>query len=248
MGIESALLRRMQSSPPILSTAPWQAAPGRLPAGLRVYAIGDVHGCAGRLATLHARIAADWAAEPAPQALVIHLGDYVDRGTDTPGVLRLVAGPPPIPGARSVVLRGNHEAMMLDALAPGASPATQALWQANGGRATMLSYGGTVPREDIALLEGMGLSCREGDYLFVHAGIDPREPLDIQDEHEMLWIREPFLSWPKRLGFVVVHGHTPAPAPEVRAHRIGIDTGAVGGGPLTCLVLQDDCLRFITDR
>jgi serine/threonine protein phosphatase 1 len=222
-----------------------QPAPGHLPDGLRVYAIGDVHGCAEHLAQLHALIAADWAAAPAQEAAVVHLGDYVDRGPDSPGVLRRVAGPPPIPGAASIALYGNHEAMMLDALAPEASPDAQFHWQANGGRATMLAYEGTVPEADMQILRDLRLFWQAGDYLFVHAGIDPRKPLAAQTEHDMIWIREPFLSWPGPLEAVVVHGHTPVSAPVVRASRIGIDTGAVGGGPLTCLVLEGDGLRFL---
>jgi serine/threonine protein phosphatase 1 len=230
----------MSSSPPL------QVAPGRLPPGLRVYAIGDVHGRDDLLARLHDAIAADWAAAPAARAAVVHLGDYVDRGPDSPAALRRAAGPPPIPGAESVALRGNHEALMLDALAPGAPAAAQFLWQMNGGRATLSAYRGHVPEEDREILRGLALSWRAGDYLFVHAGIDPRKPLDAQAETDLTWIREPFLSWPGPLGVVVVHGHTPAPRPEVRPHRIGIDTGAVGGGALTCLVLEEDGLRFLS--
>jgi serine/threonine protein phosphatase 1 len=231
------------SSPPRL-----QAAPGRLPPGLRVYAIGDVHGRDDLLARLHAAIAADWAAAPAARAAVVHLGDYVDRGPDSPGVLRRIAGPSPIPGAESVMLRGNHEAMMLAALAPGASPNAQVHWQFNGGRATLAAYRGPVPDRDLELLRGLALSWRAGDYLFVHAGIDPRKPLEAQAEDDLIWIREPFLSWPGPLEAVVVHGHTPEPEPVVRPHRIGIDTGAVGGGALTCLVLEEDGLRFLAVR
>ncbi|RKK04583.1 serine/threonine protein phosphatase [Pseudoroseomonas wenyumeiae] len=230
----------MSSSPPL------QAAPGRLPPGLRVYAIGDVHGRDDLLARLHASIAADWAAAPAARAVVVHLGDYVDRGPDSPGVLRRIAGPPPVPGAESVTLRGNHEALMLDALAPGAPAEAQFLWQLNGGRATLAAYRGHVPERDREILCGLALSWRAGDYLFVHAGIDPRKPLEAQTETDLVWTREPFLSWPEPLGMVVVHGHTPAPRPEVRPHRIGIDTGAVGGGALTCLVLEGDGLRFLS--
>jgi serine/threonine protein phosphatase 1 len=223
-----------------------QAAPGRLPPGLRVYAIGDVHGRDDLLARLHAAIAADWAAAPAERAAVVHLGDYVDRGPDSPGVVRRIAGPPPIPGAESVLLRGNHEVMMLDAIAPDASPEMQFLWQANGGRATLAAYRGPVPEQDRQVLRNLSLSWRAGDYLFVHAGINPRKPLEAQSEKDLLWMREPFLSWPDKLEAVVVHGHTPAPEPEVLPHRIGIDTGAVGGGALTCLVLEGDGLRFLS--
>ena len=220
-------------------------APASLPPGLRVYAIGDVHGCARRLAMLHAAIAADWAAAPAGRAAVVHLGDYVDRGPDSPGVLARIAGPPPIAGAESVALRGNHEAMMLAALAPGASEAVREHWMMNGGRTTLRAFGGTVPDEVLAQLAALPLSWQAGGYRFVHAGIDPRRPWAEQQEEDLLWVREPFLSWPEALEAVFVHGHTPRPEPEVCGHRIGIDTGAVGGGALTALVLEGGGLRFL---
>ncbi|MCQ4159614.1 serine/threonine protein phosphatase [Roseomonas sp. GC11] len=225
-------------------------APGRLPEGLRVYAIGDVHGCAGRLAALHARIARDWQARPAPRCAVVHLGDYVDRGPDSAAVLDLLLGPGPVPGAEAIPLRGNHEAMMLAALTAGPGSSAEEHWLWNGGDATLASYGAqdagfAPPPAHLALLRGLPLSWEMGDYLFVHAGIDPRRPLAAQGAQEVLWIREPFLSWPRPFPRVVVHGHTPCRAPELRPNRIGIDTGAVAGGPLTCLVLEADRLRFL---
>ena len=221
-------------------------APGRLPAGLRVYAVGDVHGRDDLLAALHARIAADWAAAPAPTAAIVYLGDYVDRGPDSAAVLERIAGPPPVEGAETVALKGNHEAMMLDALAPGAPQQAMTLWLWNGGQATLRNYPEGVPERHMALLRGLRLTWEAGDYLFVHAGIDPALGLEEQPEMTLLWIREPFLSWTGPLPRVVVHGHTPSMAPEIRANRIGIDTGAVGGGPLTCLVLEEDGLRFLS--
>jgi serine/threonine protein phosphatase 1 len=222
-------------------------APGSLPPGLRVYAIGDVHGCAARLAALHAAIAADWDLLPAGRCAVVHLGDYVDRGPDSAGVLKRLMQPPPLPDAETVLLRGNHEVMMLDALAAGPGTAAEDLWLSNGGRATLRSYGPAGPPEaHLALLRATTLSWQAGDYLFVHAGIDPRRPFSLQREQDLLWIREPFLSWPHPLERVVVHGHTPSRAPELRRHRIGIDTGAVAGGPLTALVLEADMLRFLS--
>ncbi|MFC3123982.1 metallophosphoesterase family protein [Pseudoroseomonas globiformis] len=226
------------------------AAPARLPDGLRVYAIGDVHGCCGRLTALHAAIAADWRVAPASACAVVHLGDYVDRGPNSAGVLTLLDGKGPIPGAHRILLRGNHEVMMLEALAAGPGTAAEDFWLHNGGRATLASYGATdaalrLPRSHAALLEGLTTSWQAGGYLFVHAGINPRRPMDQQDEHDLLWIREPFLSWPMPLPAIVVHGHTPARRVEIRQHRIGIDTGAVAGGALTALVLEADGLRLL---
>ncbi|MXP63620.1 serine/threonine protein phosphatase [Roseomonas sp. M0104] len=226
------------------------AAPGQLPAGLRIYAIGDVHGCAARLGTLHAAIADDWASRPATHCVLVHLGDYVDRGPDSAAVLERLCGPGPVPGAQEVVLRGNHEAMMLDSLAAGAGTAAEDLWLWNGGDATLASYGArdasfAPPAAHRALLERTLFSWQAGSYFFVHAGIDPRRPLESQRSQDLLWIREPFLSWPRPLPMIVVHGHTPSRAPELRGNRIGIDTGAVAGGALTCLVLEGERLRFL---
>ncbi|WP_135468425.1 metallophosphoesterase family protein [Crenalkalicoccus roseus] len=231
-----------------------QLAPGSLPPGLRVYAVGDVHGCAGRLAALHARIAAHARARPARRVALVYLGDYVDRGPDSAGVLDLLLRPAPVPGAEVVTLVGNHETMMLDACDPRAHPGAMPFWLDNGGQETLASYGvdpgdprlaEALPAAHLALLRRCPLRWAAGDYLFVHAGIRPGVPLDRQDPFDLLWIREPFLSWEGELPMVVVHGHTPSPSPAVRPHRIGIDTGACYGGDLTCLVLEEQRLGFL---
>ncbi len=186
--------------------------------------------------------------------VVVHLGDYVDRGPDSAGVLALLRGPCPVPGAAWVRLAGNHEQMMLAALDPAAEAEVVGFWLDNGGAATLESYGadprdgrswGAVPQGDLDLLRGLPDSFALGGYLFAHAGVRPDVPLDRQDPMDLAWIREPFLSWRGGLGAVVVHGHTPARGPEVLAHRIGIDTGAVYGGPLTCAVLEGERVGFI---
>ena len=229
-------------------------APGRLPPGQRLYAIGDVHGCAHRLAALHVAIREDVARRPIPRVTVLYLGDYVDRGLDSALVLETLLGPPPVPGAEVVLLKGNHEAMMIDSCALGATSSSLRFWMENGGLATLESYDtdpGTpnwlerIPPAHLALLRRCVLRHAAGDYLFVHAGVRPEVPLDRQDPHDLLWIREPFLSWKGALGAVVVHGHTPTAKPEVRPHRIGIDTGACFGGLLTCLVLEGERMGFL---
>lgn len=232
-----------------------EPAPGRLPPGERIYAIGDVHGCVYRLESLHAAIHADAAARPPARTTLVYLGDYVDRGMDSALVLDLLGEAPPLPGAARVLLRGNHEAMMLEACAPDSSDGQIRFWMDNGGVETLGSYDtdpidpawrGRMPPAHLALLRGTTLSHRAGDYLFVHAGVRPGIPLDRQDPHDLLWIREPFLSWKgAALEAVVVHGHTPTPKPELRRHRIGIDTGACFGGVLTCLVLDGDRMGFL---
>lgn len=234
-------------------------APGALPPGMRVYAVGDVHGCADRLAALHALIAEDAKARPlygpSPRIALVHLGDYVDRGPDSAGVLELLLGPPPVPGAEVVNLIGNHEVMLLDAADPRAHPGAMEFWLENGGAATLASYGtgpedpdpfAAVPEEHLAFLRRCPLRWSAGEYLFVHAGVRPDVPLDQQDPFDLVWIREPFLSFDGELAQVVVHGHSPAAAPAIRPHRIGIDTGACFGGDLTCVVLEEHWLGFLT--
>jgi serine/threonine protein phosphatase 1 len=231
-------------------------APASLPPGQRVYAIGDVHGCLDRLQTMHELIAEDLAARPAEEAVLVHLGDYVDRGPDSAGVVARLAAGAPLPDVPTVNLMGNHEHMMLAALATGETETTE-LWLANGGADSLQSWGvprSAQPREwpsylpmpHLMFLRDLAMRHEAGGYLFVHAGIRPGIPLDRQSRHDLMWIREPFLSWNESYGPVVVHGHTPRPEPVVRPNRIGIDTGAVMGGVLTCAVLEGDKLGFIT--
>lgn len=231
-------------------------APARLPPGERVYAIGDVHGCADRLAELHAKISEDLAARPIAAATVVHLGDLVDRGPDSAGVVALLLQPWQGPLAPEVVnLMGNHEDMMLTALAV-ADMRTSEQWMMNGGSEALASWGishrtpaarwwGEIPPTHLGFLRGLSLMHRAGGYVFVHAGVRPEMPLERQTRHDLLWIREPFLSWDGPLPRVIVHGHTPSNSPTVRRNRIGIDTGAVLGGKLTCVVLEADTLAFL---
>lgn len=235
----------------------------RVPEGMRLYAIGDVHGCDDLLAEIHDRIAADLGVFPSEAARIIHLGDYVDRGPDTSAVIerlsRLCEA-----DERLVCLRGNHEEMVLDFLNQLLTGSET--WLANGGGATLSSYGVSLPCEDendwsttklserlaTALpahhhrfLAALGYSARFGDYFFCHAGIRPGIPLAEQDPHDLIWIREGFLDSTADFGAVVVHGHTVTRVPEVRPNRIDIDTGAVRYGVLTCLVLEGNTQRFL---
>ncbi len=248
--------------------------PGRLrtaavPPGTRVYAVGDCHGGLEALRRLRSRIVADSArtddaGPPVRRRVVVYLGDYIDRGPDSRGVLELLIGEP-LTGFESVHLRGNHESFMREFLA-GEDVAS--VWLRNGGAETLHSYGldvaalngpwplgdppalraaltSAVPKAHRAFLDGLALSHTEGDYYFVHAGVRPDVPLEAQGENELLWIREPFLSSTADHGKVVVHGHSVAREPEVRINRIGIDTGACFGGKLTALVLEGDRHRFL---
>jgi serine/threonine protein phosphatase 1 len=233
-----------------------QPAPATLPDGIRVYAIGDIHGCDDRLESLHEQVAADLADRPTTHPLLVHLGDYIDRGPSCAAVLERIARP--LAGAPELMvanLIGNHEDMLLRTLASG-SREDAGHWLANGGGETLRSWGiswrdspaswaAAIPPAQLGLLRALPPVHVIGGYAFVHAGLRPGVVLQVQSRDDMLWIREPFLSFEGRLPVVAVHGHTPAHEAEVRPHRIGIDTGAVLGGPLTCAVLEADRVGFL---
>jgi serine/threonine protein phosphatase 1 len=231
------------------------AAPTTLPPGERIYAIGDVHGCLDRLVALHEAIAEDIGARPAEHTTLVHLGDYIDRGSDSAQVVDWLISGPPVPADKIVNLMGNHELMMLSAVA-GLDREASGLWLANGGADSLLSWGISrnvppgewatrIPRQHLIFLRDLAISHRIGPYLFVHAGVMPGVPLEQQNRQDMLWIREPFLSSRDNHGAVIVHGHTPKREPVVQPNRIAIDTGAVLGGDLTCVVLEADMLGFL---
>jgi serine/threonine protein phosphatase 1 len=231
------------------------AAPTTLPPGERIYAIGDVHGCLDRLVALHEAIAEDIGARPAEHTTLVHLGDYIDRGSDSAQVVDWLINGPPVPADKIVNLMGNHELMMLSAVA-GLDREASGLWLANGGADSLLSWGISrnvppgewatrIPRQHLIFLRDLAISHRIGPYLFVHAGVMPGVPLEQQSRQDMLWIREPFLSSRDNHGAVIVHGHTPKREPVVQPNRIAIDTGAVLGGDLTCVVLEADMLGFL---
>lgn len=230
----------------------------RLPPGLRIYAVGDIHGRSDLLDRLHAMIEADMQTAP-DRRLIIYLGDYVDRGPDSAAVVERLCRYRPR-NVESIALLGNHEAMMLDFLdAPNAAP----LWLANGGDATLRSYDvrvpqpgegfhmahralqGVLPPHHLRFLQDLAVQVRFGDYLFVHAGIKPGLPLDHQSREQMIWIRDVFLDSGADHGFIVVHGHTVAREVEWRPNRIGIDTGAYATGHLTALVLEGGERRLL---
>ncbi|MDQ2804279.1 MAG: metallophosphoesterase, partial [Pseudomonadota bacterium] len=208
------------------SASPFLAAPGRLPHGTRVYAVGDVHGCLAELRAMHQAIGDDLAARPPAAAILIYLGDLIDHGPDSAGVVALLAAGPPLAGVATVTLRGDHEQMLLDALAGDAAAATD--WLAEGGEAALKSWGlsarmpradwpDRLPAEAVAFLRDLPLSHREGTYLFAHAGIRPGVPLAQQAPGDLRGIRQPFLVSEQDFGVVVVHGHSVVPDPVVRA-------------------------------
>ncbi|HEY0183542.1 MAG TPA: metallophosphoesterase [Rhodopila sp.] len=229
-------------------------APGRLPRGRRVYVIGDIHGCADKLAALHALIAADLSQRPTGSAVLVHLGDYIDQGPDSAGVVTRLASGSPVPGLPVVNLLGDHERMLLDALDGDRAAATDWLWA--GGKEALPSWGlepdlpreawlEALPVEHVAWLRGLVLSHREGDYLFVHAGIRPGIPLASQSRDDLTTMRQPFLSTEQDHGMIVVHGHSSSPSVPIAPNRIGLDTGAGIGGKLTCAVFEDDLIGLL---
>ena len=230
-------------------------APASLPADRRIYAIGDIHGCARQLDALHALIARDLAARPVASPLLLHIGDYVDRGADTKGVIdRLVHGSP-IPGMAMINMMGNHEATMLDAVNGERAAGTD--WLFAGGKAALESYGidpegprevwkDRIPAEHQDFLRHLILMHREGGYAFVHAGVRPNIPLEQQAREDLLRARQPFLYSEADFGAVIVHGHTPVKTAVVKHNRIAIDTGAVFGGKMTAAVLEADTVGFLT--
>lgn len=239
-----------------MMTIRFSAAPARLPDEERVYAVGDVHGCLERLQTIHAAIADDLRERPVARAVLVHIGDYIDRGADSAGVLSLLAeGSAPAGITETVNLLGNHEDMFLAAFDHRTREAVS-LWLMNNGGSTLASWDlppnldatdwhERIPAAQIAFIRGLRLTYQVGPYLFVHSGLRPGVPLEQQERADLIWIRGPFLHSDADFGAVVVHGHTPMERPEVRRNRVSIDTGAVMGGKLTCAVLEDDRVGFI---
>ena len=238
--------------------------PALVPSGRRVYAIGDVHGRADLLVRLLNDLHADIASggfEGRP--ILVMLGDYVDRGFQSKDVIDVLMGELMSP-FETYFLKGNHEAAMLQFLT---DPSIGPRWAEFGGAETLVSYGVRPPRtrtspeewsvasealnkalpeDHLHFLSNLDLSVRIGDYVFVHAGVRPGVPLDQQTEHDLLWIREQFLSDNKALGAVIVHGHTPAPQPHKDSRRVGIDTGAYLSGRLTAARFEHDRVEFIS--
>jgi len=209
----------------------------------RTYAIGDVHGCLDQLQRLVDICERDGGAQKVKFAL---LGDYVDRGPDSRGVVDFLIDLQTWSPDEIVCLMGNHEAMLLAAID---DEANEPHWLRNGGNETLYSYRAPspvdIPRKHIEWLHSLPRFHDDGMRFFVHAGVHPGRPLDQQNEHDLLWIREPFLSSTKDFGRFVVHGHTPIKSgvPDQRRNRLNIDTGAVYGRALTAAVFTDEAIQ-----
>lgn len=230
--------------------------------GARAYAVGDVHGCLAQLDALLAKIEADVAVRPVREAYLVLVGDLVDRGPDSKGVVERLRSYSH-DKLKLIVLAGNHEEFLLRMLAGETGKLDS--WLTYGGRECVASYGldpdtlmvlpegealmrirRAVPDSHRAFLKGLADTFRFGDYLFVHAGIRPGLPLDQQSRADLRWIREPFLDDAGDHGFVVVHGHTIVDEVEDRGNRIGIDTGAYRSGILTALVIDGGERRYLS--
>lgn len=240
-----------------------QRGPAGLP-GWRAYAIGDVHGRFDLLQELLDAIHADLRKHPHRKALLVFVGDLIDRGPQSAEVIEHLRTYRHH-GVKPVFLLGNHEEVLLRILR-GDAPLI-AKWCSFGGAQCLESYGvdsrqlasqseadsleivrKAIPKAHVAFLESFDDSCRFGDFLFVHAGIRPGVEIDQQLQTDLRWIREPFLLDDTDHGFVVVHGHTIRPEVEMLPNRIGIDTGAYRTGVLTAVSIDRDRVRFLDTR
>ena len=231
-----------------------------IPADLRIYAVGDIHGRLDLLDQLLSLIDTDIALHPTSRPLHVFLGDYIDRGAFSRETIdRLIQ----LSGVRECVfLKGNHELIALKCLS---DRNLFDQWMRLGGLETLMSYGVScghlasgkpivelqaafhhaLPQAHLRFFRDLQLSFECGDFLFAHAGVKPGVELARQMENDLLWIREEFLSSNEEFGKIVVHGHTPAPDIEVLPNRINIDTGAFATGRLSCLVIEDASLLVI---
>jgi serine/threonine protein phosphatase 1 len=232
-----------------------------LPGGLRIYALSDIHGCADLLKRAFEAIDADLKRSKAERVLHVILGDYIDRGLDSRRTLDLL-----IERARSnafVFLKGNHEDVLLSFLQ---DPTRLHDWRQFGGLQTLISYGlrpplspsaseqldlarafaAALPADHKSFLEGLKPSFSCGDFFFAHAGVRPGIALEAQQEEDLLWIRDEFLTSQLDFGKFVIHGHTPVREPDLQPHRLNIDTGAYATGRLTLLRIEGAELEFLS--
>ncbi|HEY4193654.1 MAG TPA: metallophosphoesterase [Mesorhizobium sp.] len=240
----------------------------RAPEGMRLHAIGDVHGRLDLLYAMHRRIAEDMARDPPADWRIVHLGDYVDRGPASKGVLDFLIAVRAIE-PRNIMLGGNHDVAFLDFLErPDASgvfalyggvqtaktygvdlaigndaPAGQAEEALRSGHAQLLR---AVPQSHVDFLRGLIFCASFGDFFFCHAGIRPGVALDRQDREDLIWIREAFHDYPGLYPKVIVHGHTPHRLPEIKANRVNVDTLAHKSGRLTALVVDGAKKEILT--
>lgn len=213
-----------------------------------IYAIGDIHGRADLLRLMLERIETDRGGQPGE---IIFLGDYIDRGPDSRGVIDILLRLDEFTSLSPSFIKGNHEATLLDFVA--GEPVGPA-WAEFGAIDTLVSYGVRPPRHKtqaeawidvrFALRDALPeahmdfyaalvTSIDRDPYFFAHAGIDPDKPIDQQSEHDLMWIRKRFLGQDRKLSRFVIHGHSARRSPIIGRSRLGIDTGAYSTGRLT---------------
>jgi serine/threonine protein phosphatase 1 len=232
-----------------------------IPEGRVVYAVGDVHGEFELLHGLLRLIEQDAQIHaPGLAPTLVFLGDYIDRGPRSRDVVELLSKGP-VNGWTWYALRGNHEQALLDFLR---EPVSNTAWLSFGGIATLDSYGVGPPMADEASLtkardrlldvlpaahrswiDRLELCVQIGGYAFVHAGVRPGVPLDLQERDDLLWIRAPFLNHMRRFEKKIVHGHTITKQPDVLSNRIGIDTGSFAAGHLSAVALNGEHIRLL---
>jgi serine/threonine protein phosphatase 1 len=230
------------------------------PPGMRLYAIGDVHGRLDLLTEMHAQIGREIERDRPDDWRVIHVGDYVDRGPDSKGVIELIRRAIRS-DSRVVALAGNHDVGLIDFLG---NADKNGLFALHGGLETALSYGveadfssswlarqaadallSAMPEAHLAFLNGLPRSVTYGDFFFCHAGVRPGVPLAEQNPDDLIWIREKFLKWPLPHEKIIVHGHTPQQEPEIMPNRVNVDTGAYMSGVLTALAIEGRSKRLL---
>ena len=243
----------------------------KIPDGTRVYAIGDIHGYVEVLGKLHEKIDADLRERPIDQAVIVYLGDYIDRGPDSKGVIdHLITREIDVPQLRPIYLLGNHEDAMFNEFMNDPKGHRQD-WLHWGGVECAQSYGVNIDpvapidlqAEDIAaalrdalplthqeFYKNLSLYYIEGDYLFVHAGIRPDVPMDEQTKQDLTFTRQPFMSHEAYHPYYVVHGHTAMRNHQVdiRPNRMNLDTGLYEGGPLSCGVFEGNDVRVLQEE
>ena len=232
----------------------------RGPDDMVIYAVGDLHGRLDLLSLMYEAIAADLKQRGAHDWRIVHLGDYVDRGPDSKSVIDFLIEARR--DAHIMLLAGNHDTGFLDFLDSG-DPF--GLFARFGGDQTAQSYGvhldftdalafrkghaqllEALPAAHVEFLRSLKFSASFGDFFFSHAGIRPGVPLDAQEPHDLIWIRQEFLGYPGLHPKVIVHGHTPSPEPEVLANRVNVDTGAFATGRLTALIIAGADKQILT--
>lgn len=229
-------------------------------------AVGDIHGRADLLGEMLSllELRADYERRPGGDAIVVFLGDYVDRGPQSAAVIDLLLRGRPL-GYERRYLKGNHEQSLLAFLQ---EPLANRAWLLQGGAETLVSYGvqppppvgaqkedwletaealrARMPRAHIEFLQGLERFVALADYAFVHAGVDPARSLEDQSDDALFWSRTKFLASKRPFSHRVVHGHTPAAAPFADHRRVGVDTGAYASGVLTAARFEGDGVSFLS--